>query len=506
MVVVQPLFLVYFILYNTYTLWLIALSARQVRRRVAGHFIEDLDLIDGRDLTKPLTMIVPAFNEEVTIVDSVTGLIHCDYPRFEIVVVNDGSSDSTLERLQRAFQLRRIDAPYRPAIATAPVRAIYVATTALPSGVLQVTVIDKENGGKADALNAGINASTTPYFVSLDADSILDQRALKELMRVVQEDPRVVAVGGQVAIANGCTVRNSRVVSVGLPSRSLPRFQMVEYLRSFTTARTGLDRVHAILILSGVFAVFEKDTVIRAGGYLTPFLRSRLVEEYVGPGVGTVCEDMEIIVRLHRFVLDKLHDRRIAFLPHPVAWTEVPETFGSLRKQRGRWYRGLREALRYHQAMLWKPKFGRIGWFALPAFWMFEYFGPLVEIAGYVFVLFLFLVEKLFGVPFLSYQYLLAFLVASLGYGILVNVLAVMVGAWRFRYGLADRLQRKLLPFGRRREVLILLLYAVLENLGYRQLTLYWRLRGLLDAWRGKTGWEKFSRVGFRPDAAAAHG
>jgi cellulose synthase/poly-beta-1,6-N-acetylglucosamine synthase-like glycosyltransferase len=505
-IVVQPLFLLYFLLYNTYTLWLIAVSARQVRRRVAGHFIEDLDLIDEGDLTKPLTMIVPAYNEEVTIVDSVTGLVNCDYPRFEIVVVNDGSSDATLQRLKRAFRLRRTDISYRPGIGTAPVRAMYQATVPLPAGVMQVIVIDKENGGKADALNAGINASTTPYFVSLDADSILDQRALKELMRVIQEDPKVVAVGGQVAIANGCTVRNSHVVSVGLPERSLPRFQMVEYLRSFTAARTGLDRVHAILILSGVFAVFEKETVIRAGGYLTPFLRHRLTEEYVGPPVGTVCEDMEIIVRLHRFMLDKLHDRRIAFLPHPVAWTEVPETFESLRKQRGRWYRGLRESLRYHRGMLGRSKFGRIGWFALPAFWLFEYYGPLVEIAGYLFIVFLFLMEMLLGQQFISYDYLLAFLLASLGYGVLVNVLAVLVGAWRFRYGLADRLQRRLLPFSQRREVLILLLYAVLENFGYRQLTLYWRLRGLWDAWRGKTGWEKFGRVGFRPGEAPAHG
>jgi cellulose synthase/poly-beta-1,6-N-acetylglucosamine synthase-like glycosyltransferase len=504
--VVQPLFLLYFVLYNSYTLWLIALSARQVRRRVAGHFIEDLDLIDEGDLTKPLTMIVPAYNEEVTIVDSVTGLIHCDYPRFEIVVVNDGSSDSTLERLKQAFQLRRTDAPYRPAIGTAPVRAMYRAATGLPPGVMQVIVIDKENGGKADALNAGINASTTPYFVSLDADSILDQRALKELMRVIQEDPRVVAVGGQVAIANGCTVRHSHVVSVGLPVRSLPRFQMVEYFRSFTAARTGLDRVHAVLILSGVFAVFEKETVIRAGGYLTPFLRHRLTDEYVGKGVGTVCEDMEIIVRLHRFLLDKLHGRRIAFLPHPVAWTEVPETFESLRKQRGRWYRGLRESLRYHRAMLFRSKFGRIGWFALPAFWLFEYYGPLVELAGYLFIAFLFIMQWLLGQQLISYEYLLAFLLASLGYGVLVNLLSVLVGAWRFRYGLADRLQRRLLPFSQRREVLILLLYAVLENFGYRQLTVYWRLRGLWDAWRGKTGWEKFGRVGFRPGEATAHG
>jgi cellulose synthase/poly-beta-1,6-N-acetylglucosamine synthase-like glycosyltransferase len=505
-IVVQPLFLLYFLLYNAYTLWLIALSARQVRRRVAGHFIEDLDLIDQGDLTKPLTMIVPAYNEEVTIGDSVTGLINGDYPRFEIVVVNDGSSDATLDRLKQAFRLRRTDVPYRPAIRTAPVRAMYEATVPLPPAVMRVIVIDKENGGKADALNAGINASATPYFVSLDADSILDQRALKELMRVIQEDPRVVAVGGQVAIANGCTVRNSHVVSVGLPERSLARFQMVEYLRSFTTARTGLDRLHSILILSGVFAVFEKEAVIRAGGYLTPFLRHRLTEEYVGGGARTVCEDMEIIVRLHRFVLDKLHDRRIAFLPHPVAWTEVPESFASLRKQRGRWYRGLRESLRYHRGMLWRSKFGRIGWFALPAFWFFEYYGPLIEVAGYLFVLFLFITGKLLGQPFISYEYLLAFLLASLGCGILVNVFAVLVGAWRFRYGLADRLQRRLLPFSRRREVLTLLLYAVLDNFGYRQLTLYWRLRGLWDAWRGKTGWEKFGRVGFRPGEAPAHG
>ena len=210
--VVQPVFLLYFLLYNTYTLWLIGLSARQVRRRVAGHFVEDLDLMDEGDLTKPLSMIVPAYNEEVTIVDSVTSLIQCDYPRFEVMVVNDGSSDGTLDHLKRAFRLRRTEVPYRPAIGTGRVRAMYEATVPLPSRVMRLIVIDKENGGKADALNAGINAATAPYFVSLDADSILDQRALKELMRVIQEDSRVVAVGGQVAIANGCTIRNSRVV------------------------------------------------------------------------------------------------------------------------------------------------------------------------------------------------------------------------------------------------------------------------------------------------------
>jgi cellulose synthase/poly-beta-1,6-N-acetylglucosamine synthase-like glycosyltransferase len=475
---VQPVFLVYFLLYNTYTLWLIGLSVRQVRRRVAGHFVEDLDLIDERDLTKPVSLIVPAYNEEVTIVDRVTSLVHCDYPRFEVVLVNDGSSDGTLDRLKRAFQLRRTDVPYRPAIGTARVRAMFEATVALPASVLHLIVIDKENGGKADALNAGINAATAPYFVSLDAGSILDQRALKELMRVVQEDSRVVAVGGQVAIANGCTVRNGRVVEVGLPSRSLPRFQVVEYLRWLTIA-AGLDRMRSILPLSKVFAVFEQETVIRAGGYLTPFLRHRITKEYIGSGIGAVCEDMEIMVRLHRFVLDKLSDQRIVFLPHPVAWTEVPESFETLRKQRGRWYRGLRESLRYHRAMLWRRKYGRIGWFALPAFWLFEYYGPLVEIAGYLTLVFLLIMERVLDYPLVDRLYLWAFLLASVGYGVSVNLFAVLVGAWRFRSGLADRSHRHLLPFSRRGEVLILLGYAVLENFGYRQLALSWRLRGL---------------------------
>ena len=205
----QPLFLGFFLLHNTYTLVLIVLSARQVRRRVTSHFVEDLDLIDGSDLTKPLTMIVPAYNEEVTIVDSVTSLVECEYPRFEIIVINDGSTDRNARAAARGVR----SSQGRPAVSRSHrhgARARDVRGNRSPSAIRDSRrVIDKENGGKADALNAGINASTAPFIVSLDADSILDEHALKELMRVIQEDPRVVAVGGQVAIANGCTVQST---------------------------------------------------------------------------------------------------------------------------------------------------------------------------------------------------------------------------------------------------------------------------------------------------------
>lgn len=330
--VLQPVFLAYFLLYNGYMLLLILLSARQVRRRVAGHFVEDLDLIDDSDYTKPLTMVVPAFNEEVTIVDSVTNLVHCDYPRFEVVVVNDGSSDRTLEALKDAFRLRRTDLPYRDAIGTARVRPRTWPPCRCRRTSPSLLSIHKDNAGKADALNAGINCSTAPYFVSLDADSILDLRASRSSCawcRRTRGSWRWAARWRSPTAAPSAAAGRR-----AWASPPTPRFQMVEYLRSFTTGRTGLDRLDSVLILSGVFAVFEKETVIRAGGYLTPLVQHRLVGEYVGDRAGTVCEDMEIVVRLHRFVRDKLRTRRVAFLPHPVAWTEVPERLESLRKQR----------------------------------------------------------------------------------------------------------------------------------------------------------------------------
>ena len=377
--VAQPLFLVYFLLYNTYTL--VARGAVGAPGAPArGGSLRRGPRPHRPAATSPSRsrMIVPAYNEEVTIVDSVTSLVHCDYPRHR-----DRGGERRLDRPHAGAAQGRAPPPAHrrplPRRDRAPRRCAGCTRRRipLPAGVMRVVVIDKENGGKADALNAGINASTAPYFVSLDADSILDEQALKELMRVVQEDPRVVAVGGQVAIANGCTIRNSRVVSVGLPARSLARFQMVEYLRSFTTGRTGLDRMRVDPDPErGLRGVREGD---RDPG-------RRLPHAVRPPPAHRGIRRRRASARSARTWRSSSGSTatcatscRIGGSPFcriPWRGPRCPRRFESLRKQRGRWYRGLRESLRYHRAMMCRRKFGRIGWFALPAFWVFEYWAP----------------------------------------------------------------------------------------------------------------------------------
>jgi cellulose synthase/poly-beta-1,6-N-acetylglucosamine synthase-like glycosyltransferase len=324
--------------------------------------LDDRELLVNSPYTPPLSILVPAYNEEVTIVDSLKSLIALKLPRFEILIVNDGSSDNMMEVLKKELKLRRRDIPYREAIQTAAVQGLYEATCELPDSVVRMIVVDKANGGKADALNAGINASECPYVISMDADSVIDDDALLQIYRVMLERPDVAAVGGQIAVANGCTLRDGEVIDVGLPKSHLARIQIVEYLRSFTTARTALSRLNALLIVSGVFCIFRKDLLIKVGGYLTEHVRSKLVHEYAGMGSSTVCEDMEIVVRLHRYIYEKGLDLAILSMPYPICWTEVPERASDLSKQRGRWSRGFMEIMVYHREMIFNSRYGIVGW------------------------------------------------------------------------------------------------------------------------------------------------
>ncbi|MBE0591762.1 MAG: glycosyltransferase, partial [Gemmatimonadales bacterium] len=391
--------LVYFVILNTSYLTTSILAFRDIRRYVRRMKSLDLgDLLSSEGMP-PVSVIAPAYNEELTCVESVRSLLTLEYPEFEILVVNDGSRDATLTQLVGAFDL--VPAARLPTceLATAPVRKVYQSRRH-PN----LWVIDKENGGKADALNAGISLCVTPLFCAVDADSLLERDALTRIVRPFLEDAHTVATGGVIRIVNGCTVQAGRVSQVRLPGNWWARFQVLEYLRSFLAGRMGWSVLDSTLIISGAFGIFRRATVVDAGGYASPHTSG-----------GTVGEDMELVVRLHRHCRERHIPYRIRFIPDPVAWTECPETLRALARQRDRWQRGMAEALLRHRRMLFNPRYGRIGMLAYPFFLFLETLGLLVEITGYV----AFALALALGLA--SGLYIAAFFLAAFAFGMVLS-------------------------------------------------------------------------------------
>ena len=468
----------------------VVVSGLRVRRLLAREQLRPPSRDAANPFLPPLTLLVPAYNEEVTCIDSVRSLLRLDYPSYEVVICNDGSKDRTVEVLRKAFGFERTDVNYHPALATAPVRALYRATCELPANVKRLVLIDKANGGKADALNAAINASEGVFVASMDADSVLEPDALLRAMQTVADDPnQVIAIGTQVGLSNGSVIENGEVKDLRLPRPWIARFQVAEYMRSFTQGRTALGELGSLLILSGVFALMRRDLVIAAGGFLTKHVRGRVVHEYCGAGAHTVSEDMEIVVRLHRYLLDRGRPGVVTFLPHPAAWTEAPEIYVDLGKQRSRWYRGLLEVLWYHREMIFRPRFGRIGMFALPYQLIFEAFAPVLEALGYV----LLPLTLLSGL--LSPLFALAFAALALAANVLLSTLSVIVSVRTQRFGPGQ--QRALFAYRNARDLARLMLAGLVANVGYRQYLVWWQLKGLKDFLKGRKDWDKFARKGF---------
>ena len=411
-----------------------------------------------------ITLVGPAYNEEATCVAAVQALLTLQYPDYEIVIVNDGSKDRTLATLIAAYDMRPAD---RMATATLPTkRVIGVYRSARHPNLW---LVDKENGGKADALNAGVNHSRTPLFCAMDSDTLLEPHALSRIARPFMERQDTVAVGGIIRIVNGCTVKSGIVTDVRLPPALLPRLQVLEYLRAFLAGRMGWGAMNATLIISGAFGLFRRDAVVEVGGFAHD----------------TVGEDMELVVRLHRRFREWKRPYRVAFLPDPVAWTECPESLRILRRQRERWQRGLTEVLTRHRAMLFNPRYGRIGMLAFPYFFFLEMLGPIVEVAGYaIFVVDLVVLHRL------NPEYTASFLAAAILLGVTLSLAAVGLEELSFR------------RYGRLRDLLLLFALSIVENLGYRQLNTAWRFEGLVSALRKKRGWGKMERVGFSRPAA----
>jgi cellulose synthase/poly-beta-1,6-N-acetylglucosamine synthase-like glycosyltransferase len=406
----------------------------------------------------PVTVIVPAYNEVRTVVASIRSLLQLRYPQFEVIVVNDGSKDETLAALRDAFHLRPFPEALRVRLPTARVHGVYRSLTHV-----DLRVIDKENGGKADALNVGINAARYPLFCALDADGILQPDSLRRAVRPFLEDSRTVATGGIIRIANGCEVVGGWLMRAGLPRHPLALVQVVEYCRAFLFGRLGWNPLNSVLVISGAFGVFQKEVVIEAGGYR----------------VGLSGEDMELVVRLHRRLREFKTPYRITFVPDPVCWTEAPERLCVLRDQRVRWQRGLCESLSLNSGLMHSSRGGFPGWVAFPFALIFECLSPVVEVAGYV----VSITGYLAG--YVDAGMAMGFLLASVGLGILLSACSLLLDEMAYH------------TYPSARHILKLLVASICENFGYRQLNALWRLEGLVRWCAGaQQAWGEMTRTG----------
>lgn len=455
---VNILTLTYFTLLATFYLVSSVLAFRFLRRYAVRLKSLDVEDLISSGSAPPVSLLVPAFNEERSCVEAVRALLTLNYPEYEVVVVNDGSSDGTMQALIDAFALERAARLPSADIPTEPVHRVLRSTRHA-----NLWVIDKANGGKSDALNAGLNIARSPLFCTIDADSILEPDALLRASRPFLEDDRMIAVGGIVRVVNGSTIDHGRVRNVRLSSRLLPRLQVVEYLRAFLSARVAWSELNATLIISGAFGLFRREIVVAAGGY------SR----------DTVGEDMELVVRLHRTARQRGEVPKVMFVPDPVAWTEVPETLDGLARQRHRWQRGLLESLFRHRSMLLDPKYGTAGMLAFPYFLLLEGLGPLIEIVGYV----AFITTLIAGLW--SPTFVAAFLFLAIIVGIALSAAAVALEELTFR------------RYPRWLDLLRLFSASVVENLGYRQMNQWWRLKGTISVLRGTRHWGSSPRRGF---------
>ncbi|TAL36886.1 MAG: glycosyltransferase family 2 protein [Spirochaetes bacterium] len=458
-------FALYALVINSSYILLLFLSFAGAVKQTKNFALKQMNFLFQQKILPSVSIIAPAYNEEAGIIESVSSLLNLRYPDYEVVVVNDGSKDRTLETLIEHFKLEKDDTAIHSHISTMRVRGTY-----FNRNVPNLLVIDKENGGKADSLNVGINASRKEYFCGIDADSLLESDSLIKLMsQFLDSDTEGVAAGGNIFPVNGCSVDNGAITHIGLPANRLARLQMVEYIRSFMGGRIGWAFLRALLIISGAFGVFKRERVIEAGGYLTG--RGAFAKDTVG-------EDMELVVRMARFMHERKLPFRIYYAFNANCWTEVPENFKIFKRQRDRWHRGLLDIMTFHKKLLFNPGFGRIGLLASPYFLIFEVIGPWIELQGY----FVFAVSCVLGL--ISATSFILLFIGSVMMGIFISLFSFFI-------------MEKEVNYFSLKEIAGMLWYAFIENFGIRQVLSMMRVSSYLNALKTSQGWGVMVRKGF---------
>lgn len=434
------------------------MSFIKVRKDSKSLLSNDYERYMYSDNLLPISLLIPAYNEEENVVQNIKSLLKMDYPNFEIIVVNDGSSDKTHEKIVEAFNLYQIESSQKVSIPTKEVRGVYYNVD-YPN----LLYIDKENGGKSDALNAGINASSYPLFACLDADSRLEKDALLKLSIEFNKDKNTIVAGGIVRIANGSVIRDGEFKGFSMPKRIIERFQIVEYYRSFLSGRVSWGISNSMLIVSGAFGVFQKQAVIEVGGYKT----------------NTIGEDMEIVVRLHSYMKKHKRKYKIIFCEDAVCWTQGPMSLKDIRGQRRRWQIGLLDTLISHKNLLFNPKYGTVGLVAVPYFWIFELSGALIEVLGYFIIPFSLIMGEL-NIFFFVIYFLLATLL-----GIMLSIGSLILEQYTKKNAMTAK------------QYILISVYAILENFGYRQLITLFRVEGIIKYRKLRQTWGKIKRKEF---------
>jgi len=454
------IFIITLIIFGSYLL-LGIFSAIALRKYLRKNSYVNYNSLVLSPLSPRISIIAPAFNESKTIIDNVRTLLSLYYNNFEVILVNDGSSDNTFAKVEEAFELEKVNYYFDYRIPCERIKGVYKSKN--PS-FNRLTVIDKNNGGKADSLNAGINISKSNLIVSIDADSIIEADSILKLVKpfLEEKDRKVIGTGGVIRIVNSCDIELGHIRNIHIPKQILPRLQVLDYTRAFLLGRMAWSQLDGLMLISGAMGIFDRETVIKAGGYSTK----------------TVGEDMELVLRMRRFMTENNSKYEVTYIPDPLCWTEVPSDLKSLRKQRTRWTRGLVESLRTHRKLFFNPKFNKLGMLGYPYWFFFEWLSPLIAFGGFIYTIILILTSGI-NWPF----YLLLF--------VFVYSFAVFLTTWAILFE-----EITFHKYKRKRDVFKLIATAFIEPFFYPVHT-YFAVRGNIETLRGKTSWGTAERSGF---------